>query len=630
MLPRNFTIVLLLFCINAMAVPVLERTVTVNASQAKVESVLKLMEEQAQFSFSYNASRINTQSLVSINVSKKTVRETLYLIFQNNVSFKAKGNYVILSPSEPKVETGKAADDPIIIWGYVSDSLTKQKIAFATVYEKKSLKSTLTNEYGYFTLVLNHTTDTLELLIQKESFTNVTVNTKPSPDLVLNIVMVKPVKEVEQMVVANSSPVFDTPASTVPIPDTSYQTVKPSLKDNFQKSVGWLTPLKSKFMLNNVSDSFNRDFQISFVPFFGTNGLMSGSITNKVSINIIGGFNGGASAVEAGGVFNLIRRDMHGAQLAGIFNVVGRETKGLQAAGIFNSNFGNTQGLQAAGIFNNNMGSMNGIQLAGIFNNNFKETNAIQAAGILNNTFGNFTGLQVAGIGNSAFKEFKGAQLAGIYNFALKDVNGIQVSGITNVSVGGTSGGQISGILNISKNVKRFQLGLINISDTCEGIPIGYFSFVRKGYHKFEISGTETGIVSASFRTGVTKFHNIFSLGLPMTKANQGVWTYGYGIGTSKTLNAKNNLDVDLSYTKLNKGTNFSSPNNIYTLYVGVDHSFFKHGSLSYGLTLNDHMLDPINSDFNLFENFSPYTIYKNLGKYQNKMWVGAKVGLRI
>jgi hypothetical protein len=276
------------------------------------------------------------------------------------------------------------------------------------------------------------------------------------------------------------------------------------------------------------------------------------------------------------------------------------------------------------------MGTLKGMQMAGIFNNNFKEAKGIQAAGIMNNSFSDFTGLQVAGIGNGGFKTVKGSQIAGIYNFTAKDITGLQIAGIMNIAGGRSNAAQVAGIVNYAHTVKRFQIGLVNISDSCEGIPIGYFSFVQKGYHTIELGATETGILSASFRTGVTKFHNIFSIGLPITKANKGIWTYGYGIGTSKKINEKNSLDIDLSYTKLNKGRNLSAPNNIYTLYVGLDKRLSPHSSFSYGLTLNDYILDPVNYDFEDFKNFAPYTIYKSLSKYQNNMWIGLKLGLRL
>jgi hypothetical protein len=629
MFKRILFFFILCYSLPSLAVPVLERTITLKLSQVKLSQVLQEIEAQASFSFSYNPSQVNTNTTVSIEVSHKSVRQTLYGLFEDKILFRAKGNYIILSPNAPKPASGQIKNEPIIIWGYVSDSLTKEKISYATVYEKQSLKSTLTNEYGYFTLVLDHTNDSIQLLIRKESFNNVNLSASPKPDLVLNIVMVKPVQEVEEIVAANNEPVFQTTPVAIK-PDTLIPVTMPKPRSRMDNAFLWLTPFRSRFMLRNVQDSFNRDFQVSFVPFFGTNGLMSGSITNKVSLNIIGGFNGGSTALEAGGIFNIIRHDVRGAQVAGIFNAVGRNTTGVQAAGILNANFGNTEGLQAAGIFNNDMGTVSGIQLAGIFNNTFKETNALQVAGILNNSIGGFTGVQLAGIGNSCFNDLKGAQLAGIYNFSAKKINGLQVAGIVNAAVGEISVGQFSGILNIAGHVKRYQVGLINISDTCEGIPIGYFSFVRKGYHSLELSATEAGMLSLSFRTGVSKFHNIFSIGLPLTKAGTGAWSYGYGIGTSKELGAKNIFDIDLGYTKLNKGLNTSAPNNIYTLFLGIDRKMSKHCSLSYGITLNDYILDPGNYDYETFKDFAPYALYKNLSRYQNNFWPGVKVGLRL
>ena len=243
MFQRKLTLLFLVCCIQVMAVPVLERPVTMKWTKTKMETVLQAMEQLAQFSFSYNATLVNTQEMVSIQVSNKTVRETLYQLFHNKITFKAKGNYVLLYPGEVKSETLKPNNEPIVIWGYVSDSSTKQKIAYATVYEKKSLKSTLTNEYGYFTMVLNPTKDSLELLIQKETFQNVSINTKPTPDLVLNIVMVKPMNEVEEIVVANSSPIFDSQAAPKPLEEQAPMITTPTLSKRLDQAYAWLTQI---------------------------------------------------------------------------------------------------------------------------------------------------------------------------------------------------------------------------------------------------------------------------------------------------------------------------------------------------------------------------------------------------
>ncbi len=47
-----------------------------------------------------------------------------------------------------------------------------------------------------------------------------------------------------------------------------------------------------------------RPFQISFVTPMGTNGLESGKVTNRISVNLLAGYAGGLEGIEVGGFFN--------------------------------------------------------------------------------------------------------------------------------------------------------------------------------------------------------------------------------------------------------------------------------------------------------------------------------------
>lgn len=73
----------------------------------------------------------------------------------------------------------------------------------------------------------------------------------------------------------------------------------------------------------NVNDSLNRKFQLSILPFLGTNRLLSGSIKNDYSVNILMGYSGGVRKLEVGGIVNGVRQNMKGLQVAGVGNIVG-------------------------------------------------------------------------------------------------------------------------------------------------------------------------------------------------------------------------------------------------------------------------------------------------------------------
>lgn len=105
-----------------------------------------------------------------------------------------------------------------------------------------------------------------------------------------------------------------------------------------------------------------RDFQISFISPFGTNGVDSHLISNKYSVNILGGYSAGNSILELGSLYNVNTDFTKGAQFAGITNYTGKSDKALQFAGILNISTSGESMFQAAGIANI-ADKVNGVQL---------------------------------------------------------------------------------------------------------------------------------------------------------------------------------------------------------------------------------------------------------------------------
>lgn len=95
-----------------------------------------------------------------------------------------------------------------------------------------------------------------------------------------------------------------------------------------------------------------KNFQVSFISPFGTNGTQSQNTTNKVSINIIGGYSYGNTGFEFGGIYNVNTHLTQGVQFAGIVNYSGNSQNAIQIAGITNVARKGTVNAQIAGIMN--------------------------------------------------------------------------------------------------------------------------------------------------------------------------------------------------------------------------------------------------------------------------------------
>lgn len=117
----------------------------------------------------------------------------------------------------------------------------------------------------------------------------------------------------------------------------------------------------------NFTYAQEKDFQFSLITPIGTNGLSSGQTTNKVSVNLLGGYSYGNTAFELGGLYNINTNLTKGLLIAGIANYSGNSINASQIAGIANiAKKGNTP-LQIGGIANI-ADKVGGLQLAGIVN----------------------------------------------------------------------------------------------------------------------------------------------------------------------------------------------------------------------------------------------------------------------
>jgi hypothetical protein len=360
---------------------------------------------------------------------------------------------------------------------------------------------------------------------------------------------------------------------------------------------------------NSTPPTHHQLFQVSFIPFFGTNGLQSPEITNTISLNILAGYNGGTTGIEIGGLVNIDRYEVKATQIAGIGNHGGETTQGVQIAGIYNISKIMT-GTQIAGISNITQ-EFHGVQIAGI-NNHTPSGNAVQIGGLIN--LSNDKAL---------------FQLSGLLN-KTKSCRGTQIAGLINTSHEHT-GSQIAGILNISHSVKGVQIGLINIADSLGGIPLGLINISRNGYRMFEISADELFGANLAFRSGVEKFHAIITAGIQPHNIAAPLWSYGVGAGTSQALSLRLLLDIDATFHHIMKESDAGN-NHLYRFYAGVDRKLNSRFSLILGVSYNFLVTDSQQPGYR--DNYSDIAPYEftdsNPGNANLKSWAGVKIGLRF
>lgn len=615
--------------------PVLERIISINVKNEALKNVLDKISSQGNFSFSYPSKLIDPAKKTSITLERKTVREALQFLFGNTISFKSKGNYVILSQSSKQEPTKRSTF--IILNGYVIDETSGEKVSSVSIYEGTRMISTVTNKYGYFSIKLDDPHVKLNLKISKQNYQDTLITIKDFGNQTVSIA-IRPVLEVEK--------VDSITKEEIPIID-------------------FLVPEESFINTTNIKDTIYKKYQVSFVPMIGTNLRLSGNVINDYSFNILGGYSRGTRKAELAGLFNIDREDagvvqvaglvnavggnMNGVQVGGLFNLVRKRVNGLQLSGLGNISWDTVNAFQAAGLFNFTRKYNNSFQLAGLFNTSLSYSEGVQIAGLLNTSFNSHKGIQVAGLVNTVIGSVEGVQVSALINVATNDVDGFQYSPLLNFVGGNFKGVQFSGLinavgkkiegvqfaplLNYATKINGLQIGLFNFSDSCTGTPIGLLSYVHSGYHRLEFSSDEIFYLNAALRTGTQKFHNILFAGADPEFGDTVLWTFGYGLGTSFTLGKKLLLDLDLTSQQVNNGDVGPKINLINKLHIGVEYKLSNGVHINTGPVLSAQITDP-QYDFypNIFSKISPTIFYnENLDRDLNlKMWIGWKVGFRF
>ena len=587
-----------------------EQRVTITMHDKTIEVVLTEISRLANITFSYSPEALNASKKISLSIENQPVRYALNTIFDGSVTYRKQGKFVILQPAKQKKE-----NSPAVVEGYLTSS-QGDLLTDATVYNPKNKTVATTDDYGYFRLEIDSKNKQDTLKVSKRGFEDALLIPVPGKTTFVNLSLPKESKD--------SSGTLDQP-------------------DFFPSA---LVNHKLQVNSSNVTETFNRFFQLSFVPLAGTNSLLSGCTSNLISLNILGGYIESVKLLEVGSIMNIVRRNAGVIQAAGIGNFVGGKFTGIQAAGVLNYTRKSFYGLQVAGVSNTTAGNFNGIQAAAVLNLTSGNLTGLQISGLMNSAKRGCEGMQVAGVMNVTGK-IKGCQVTGVINTA-KKADGLQLSGVLNQTKNG-KGAQIAGVINVADTLKGLQvasvlnkanyckgvqLGVVNIADSCSGTQIGLINICRKGYHQIDVYATETFYTNIAYRGGTKQFYTILMGGYdPRTIGNSPLYTFGAGIGTSFGNRPKLNYDVDLLTQQVASGIIDDNINMLYRLGFGVNYKMAHNFALTLGLTYNFYLVDSSTAKYEtIFSKLSPYSISNEpAGTNRNiKTWIGLKAGIRL
>ncbi len=369
---------------------------------------------------------------------------------------------------------------------------------------------------------------------------------------------------------------------------------------------------------DNTAEKHLRNFQVSVIPFLGSDGTEVINNRYRVSINLLGGVTGGIEGFEAGSILNITSGSVKGIQLSGFGNAVRDDFQGFQGAGFFNATGGKVNAFMGAGFINITGDSFNGFAGAGFANISGGDMIGAKGAGFANISGGGMIGFSGAGFANIAGGNSEGAQMAGFMNIS-RNFSGIQASGF----------------LNVVSELEGIQLGIINISDSVsKGIPVGLINIVKRGgLRQLELAFSDASHMTVSFRLGVPYFYNIFSYSIRHFSGER-FRGFGYGLGTGFSLSEEISMQMEMHSTQLHN--NFRIDSNELDLLneARMNVSYSATGRISFfgGVVLyNQYSKDDPESGIRGRE-IAPSRILaeSKINGYTSRWWPGFRAGARV
>lgn len=587
----------------------LTKRISLHCSQTSVEKTLATMSNQAHIYFSYNPDILPLDSLITIHVQQKEVQDILRQMFGNRYVYKTTGNYIIIQKAKTNQQIAAAKQQkPIQVKGTVKEE-SGAGISNTSVYAVNGKQQVLTDAQGNFELTMTPGDD-IAIAIQNQNYEDTV--------MILN---------------QKTDSVFTISLKTKLLQDTTLRAYGKEISKQAIDQVGMVSSLITKEIKShaaNIDFFTERPFQISLVPYVGTNHALSGTITNILSLNVIAGYSYGVNGCEIGGILNMNRTQVRGVQISGFGNITGGYVRGAQIAGFFNHTLGTSKGIQIAGFSNVLKDTVQGISIAGFSNIVKQDASGVQVGGFVN-TAQDISGIQLAGFTNISHGNVQGIQTTGFANVCTDSLEGIQIAGFSNSVKNSARGVQIAGCINTAQRLDGIQIALINKADSVSGLSIGLLNFIKYGYHSLAVLSDETGAITLQSQFGTHRLYT--TIGLVTYYSTQRYMAgLEYGLGT--ILRYKKRVQIHFDGTVTNIAQDIRNQQNHVQLYsmsgslsVGLGQHLRIFGGPSYkALMYNTNEIDtsPLPStSIPLYSNtysYSPVTI---------DTWVGLRCGIQ-
>lgn len=577
---------------SCFAQQILNKPVDISVKGQPVSAILKMMSDQGKFYFSYNSNLIPGDSLVTLNASRRTVKQVLDQLFNNNYQYREKGDYLIILPVQK--------EKSFHVNGRIIDGETGKPVDYASVYSRQLLISTLSEDDGGFRLRIRDRVFPIQFTISKVGYGDTTFVLGHADESSHEIMILPRAVDLDPLIVRYS-----------------------------EGESTWLARLFLSAKLRAQSRNIGRFFvalpyQASLTPGLGTHGRMSGQVVNKFSLNLAGGYTAGVNGVEIAGGFNISKQDVRYVQIAGAFNVVS----------------GRVSGVQVAGFSNNVIDSLNGVQVSGFSGMVSKRVDGVQVSGFLSRTGQELSGVQVSGAISLIRHGGNGAQISGGYNQVRGPYRGVQIAGAANYAADSIHATQIAGGFNIARNIKGTQLapfnyakrmrgvqiGIVNIADSSSGVSIGFLNFIRKSTSNVSLYASDVAPFNVAWKMGTHKFYSLLMGGTGVNSEKK-IYTFGAGIGMEFFPFKKAGFFVELLNQNVYQGDWNNTP-SLYRFQLAATYKLNKRFLLFAGPSFSVFDNDGAKSG-ETYKSFPPGG-YPNFDMNKGKLtsWIGWQAGI--
>ena len=182
----------------------LSKKVTLNIHNLPLRKVLKELEKQGDFHFSYGSKYVPVHTRMNLEVNRESLHIVLDKVFLNMEIryFEVEGE-IVLRPAHPKKVSNPKAESKFTLNGFIKDAGTGESLIGANIRLVDTVLGTVSNPYGFYSLTLPE--GTYNLAVSYMGFKTQILLVQLEKDLNLNVNMTEDAEFIEEVKISNTN-----------------------------------------------------------------------------------------------------------------------------------------------------------------------------------------------------------------------------------------------------------------------------------------------------------------------------------------------------------------------------------------------------------------------------------------